>query len=235
MNAILLAAGKATRLRPISKKKPKCLIKIGKINMLDFWIENLLKLGVKKILINTHYLHDQIVDHIRSHPQKNKIKITYEKNLLGTAGTLLKNLDFFENDGGFFLHADNYTKQSLKPFQDAHNKRPKNCTITMMKFKTLDPKNSGIVKTDSKKRMIKFYEKKKTVFGNIANGAIYLLSKKFIKNYKKINSRAKDFSKDIIPRCKQKVYCFHTNEFFIDMGTIKNLNLLKKKLKQNSF
>ena len=54
MNAILLSAGFGSRLMPITKNIPKCMVKIGNEYLIDIWIEKLFKANIKKILINTH-------------------------------------------------------------------------------------------------------------------------------------------------------------------------------------
>ena len=60
MRAILLAAGIGTRLRPMTLKKPKCLMEINKQPLLHIWINKLQSIGIKDVLINTHYLADQV-------------------------------------------------------------------------------------------------------------------------------------------------------------------------------
>ena len=73
MKALLLAAGLGTRLGNLTKKQPKCLIKVGNETMLDHWLFKLEALGVSEFIINTHYLADQVDKHILSHPLKDKI------------------------------------------------------------------------------------------------------------------------------------------------------------------
>ena len=60
MKAILLATGYGTRLRPITNSIPKCLVKIKNEPLLNIWLEKLTKVGIEKILINTHYLSKQV-------------------------------------------------------------------------------------------------------------------------------------------------------------------------------
>ena len=43
-----------------------------------------------------------------------KITVSYERELLGTAGTLIKNINFFKNSSGIVLHADNMTDDNLQ-------------------------------------------------------------------------------------------------------------------------
>ena len=79
MKAILLSAGYGTRLMPLTKKKPKCLMKIKKKVLLDFWIEKLLKIGIKDILINLHYKRDKVEKHISKSKYKKFLTTTTEK------------------------------------------------------------------------------------------------------------------------------------------------------------
>ena len=58
--AAILCGGLGTRLQPITDKIPKPLVKIGDKAILEIWINRLFELGIKKILINTHYLPNKI-------------------------------------------------------------------------------------------------------------------------------------------------------------------------------
>ena len=61
MKALILSGGYGKRLRPITNKKPKCLIEINKKPILQHWLEKLSNIGIKEFLINSHYLHDQVM------------------------------------------------------------------------------------------------------------------------------------------------------------------------------
>jgi mannose-1-phosphate guanylyltransferase len=71
--------------------------------------------------------------------------------------------------------------------------------MTMMTFKTEDPSSCGIVEINKENIVIAFHEKVNNPPGNLANGAIYLLSSDFIKIIKENFSSVKDFSTEIIP------------------------------------
>ena len=60
MRAILLAGGYGKRLKPITNKVPKCLVKINKIPLLEIWIKKLQKAKINEVLINTHYLSEEV-------------------------------------------------------------------------------------------------------------------------------------------------------------------------------
>jgi mannose-1-phosphate guanylyltransferase len=158
MKALLLAAGLGTRLRPLTDETPKCLIPIKGRPLLDIWIEILLNCNITKILINTHYLYNLVEEFINNSPYKSYITLVYEDKLLGTGGTLLKNKFFFDNNEPFIvIHADNYCKCNFKDFINSHFYKPSYTLMTMMIFKTHDPKSCGIVELDNNNVVQKFH------------------------------------------------------------------------------
>lgn len=235
MNAILLSAGYGSRLMPITKNTPKCLVKIGNEHLIDIWIKKLFEAGINKILINTHYLSEKVKNHLKKNNfyKKGRIIIKYEKKLLGTAGTLIKNLNFFGKEDGMFLHSDNVTTDNLKKFIKFHKNNIDGFSFSMMSFKTKKPEKSGILKINNKNVLTNFYEKDKRNFGNKANGAIYILSKKMIKSIGKL--KLKDFSTEVIPKYLNEIKVYQTNNFFIDIGDINSLNLARKRFLKKKF
>jgi mannose-1-phosphate guanylyltransferase len=229
MRAILLAGGYGKRLKPITNKIPKCLVKINKIPLLEIWIKKLQKAKINEVLINTHYLSEKVESFIKKKKFKIKIKLTHEKKLLGTAGTMLKNIDFYNGQDGFLIHADNFCEEPLINLIKAHKKSPKKCFITALTFKTDNPSSCGIFKIDKKNIVQKFHEKpkRKKNFGNLANGAVYLLKNDFLNLAKKKFIKTKNFSEDIIPNLKKKIYCYTTNKIFVDIGTKNNYMKVK--------
>ncbi len=234
MNAILLCAGDGKRLLPITKFRPKPLVNISNkqnIKLIDYWIEKLIKeINVKKILINLNYKTNLIKNHLNQSKYRNRIKLSFEKKKLGTAGTLIKNVDFFENEDGMLLHSDNICEENIKNFLNFHKKNIKNNNFSMLAFRTKDKNNSGII-LKKKNIMTNFYEKVSSAPGNLANGAIYLINKNYLKKIKKKNYE--DFSREIIMQNLNKVCIFETKKFYMDVGTLANLNYVK--LKKNLF
>jgi len=92
-----------------------------------------------------------------------------------------------------------------------------------MTFSTSVPCLCGIVELDKKGVVIGFHEKVDNPPGNIANGAIYILSKELIDILKTDFTNSKDFSKEVIPTMIGKIFTYETKNFFIDIGTTDNL------------
>ena len=223
MNALILAAGYGKRLRPLTNKIPKCLIKIGKKPLLQIWLEKLDRQGIKKFLINTHYKPKQIERFVKKSKYGNRIKLVNEEKLLGTGGTLFKNLNFFEGKDGIVLHCDNFSIFSIKSFLKKNSKKPKNTLISLLTFKTHNFKDSGIIKQNKKNIVEYIYEKKTKNYGNLANGAFYILSKKILKSIARAKKKPNDIVKDILMNNYGKIYTIHTNAFYIDIGNFNNL------------
>lgn len=78
MRAIILAAGMASRLRPLTDNTPKCLLKIGERSLLQRSIDALTSNGIKEIVIVTGYLHNQIEDFVKQ--QYSSLDVTFIHN-----------------------------------------------------------------------------------------------------------------------------------------------------------
>ena len=83
LKALLLAAGLGTRLRPLTATIPKCLVKVGDLPILHDWILKLERIECKDILINTHYLSNQVESFIASKSwEPTNIQLSHESVLL---------------------------------------------------------------------------------------------------------------------------------------------------------
>lgn len=219
MRAILLAGGYGTRLRPLTDSIPKCLLPIHDKPLLEIWLDNLSRAGIGPFLINTHYLADQVEMHFRTSPHKHAVSLAHEPELLGTAGTLFKNIDFFQDEDGFLLHADNYALCDLDLFLKAHLARPAGCLMTMLTFCTDNPTSCGIVETDERGVLLRFHEKAVQPPGNRANGAVYILSKEFLRDIRPYAGTIDDISTQLIGQYLGRIHTYHTDAVHIDIGT----------------
>ena len=107
---MILAAGFGKRLMPLTKDKPKPLIEINGITLLENSINFLLELGCKEIIINTHYKHLQIQNLINKNKNKKNIKLIHEIEILDTAGGVKNATPFFSNDNILVINSDIYWK-----------------------------------------------------------------------------------------------------------------------------
>lgn len=225
MRALLLAAGLGTRLRPLTNTVPKCLVEINGRPLLDYWIELLSNAGVSEILVNLHYLPDQVKAYIAGCHYPVNITTAMEDQLLLTAGTLLKNRTFFGQEPVVMIHADNLSMFDMNAFMDRFYTRTINIDITMMTFYTDAPHTCGIVELDANGVVIAFHEKVQTPPSNLANGAVYILSRNVIDFINGLGKEVIDFSTEVLPHFLGRINTFHNAVYHRDIGSIESLAL----------
>ena len=220
LRALLLAAGLGTRLRPITETTPKCLVEVGGEPLLGRWLKQLEDVGCEAVLINTHYLAEQVELFLQARPPgPMRVHTIHEPELLGTAGTLLANHSFFQGSIGLLIHADNAMADDLQGLLAAHSARPAHCVLTMLTFCTDQPHSCGIVVTDDQGVVNAFYEKVADPPGNCANGALYVFDPPFLDRLARMTPQPTDFSTEVIPGLMGRIQTLHTEKLYLDIGT----------------
>ena len=114
MKAFMLAAGLGKRLLPLTQDKPKPLLKVGGIPLIQ---RNLMKLkdsNISEVVINVHYLGEQIINFLGDGSDyEMKISYSIEKDLLGTGGGIRKSIHHFE-DPFIVLSSDTWSDFDFK-------------------------------------------------------------------------------------------------------------------------
>ena len=229
MKALLLCAGLGTRLRPLTNNIPKCLVPIHGKALLEYWLSLLIEAEVYPILINVHHFADEVTDFISKSKFSKFVEIVYEEELLGTAGTLFKNRDFFDDEPLMMIHGDNLSKFDVKAFIKQHQNRPVGCEITMMTFVTSTPQSCGIVELDVNGVVQAFHEKVIDPPGNLANGAVYIFESSVFDFALDNKKEILDFSTEVLPQYMGRIYTFQNNLYHRDIGTIESYETALKE------
>ena len=217
--ALLVAGGFGTRLRPITERIPKCLVPIANRPLLDYWISALCEAGVLKILINTHYLAEQVESFCDAHRYKERLEIVHERALLGTAGTLIANRHFFSEEPFLFAHADNLSAFSIASFVETFKRRGSEQIGTMMTFQTEMPSECGIATVDEAGLLIDYVEKPSYTSSNLANAAVFLFDNRVHAYLSNNDPPPYDFCAEVVPLLKRKLNVFHNALYHRDIGT----------------
>lgn len=105
-NAVVLAAGLGTRLRPVTNTMPKPLVPIAGKPMIDYGLDALAAAGVRRTVVNVHHFADQMIEHL-SHRHRPEVLISDETTtLMNSGGGLAKGLKLLGPDPVFVLNAD---------------------------------------------------------------------------------------------------------------------------------
>ncbi|MGH6785577.1 MAG: nucleotidyltransferase family protein [Novosphingobium sp.] len=107
--AMIMAAGMGTRMMPLTANTPKPLIEVSGTTLLDHVLDLLRDAGVGLIVVNVHYLADQIEAYLADHAQDFDLTISDERALLrDTGGGLVQALPLIAGDPFFCINADNW-------------------------------------------------------------------------------------------------------------------------------
>ncbi len=146
--ALILCAGYGKRLNPITLKTPKPLLKIKNLTLLEHCINLVVDLNIKKILINSYHLKEQINEFIKNHKYNIEIKVIEDgEHILDTGGGIL-NLIKRSSDEDFLvfnpdtLWSNQYLEEIKEMIKIYFNKRLKNILLLVNKDLSFD-KNLG--------------------------------------------------------------------------------------------
>lgn len=173
---MVLAAGKGTRLRPLTDSCPKCLMPLAGRPLIDWtlsWLRDVA--GVTACVVNLHYFPEMVKDYVGDGSRYNiDVQYSYELELLGTAGAVRKVADFFD-EPFYVIYSDNFSQWDLRKLKTVHEKN--GALGTMAVHWREDVTQSGVVEMDSDGRVLGFVEKpsEDTVTSNFVNAGFYYL------------------------------------------------------------
>ena len=234
LKAFLLVAGRGERLKPLTDATPKCLLPIHGTPLLQIWLEHLEHCGIDAVLINTHWLPEQVKDFVEIWSARHKqlqIILSHEPVLLGSAGTLLANRHWAGQGPFFIIYGDNLTRFDLKKMLAFHGLHRQPLTIRI--YRGTDPKRSAIVCLGENDIIIDFEEKPATPKSDVGAGGIYIADNRIFDYYPKSienrNSEILDLSHHVLPRMVGKMKAYESGEFSMDIGTPESLAEAREK------
>ena len=197
VRGMMLAAGQGTRLRPLTERIPKCMVRLGGRPLLEYGIRWLGKHGVTELAINVHHLPEIVTEYFGDGRQWS-VRITYslEPEPLGTAGGVKRMASFFQ--GPFFVwYGDNLSTCRLDHLWEQHTARGGAVTVAL--HQRDDPTHGGIVALDAQDRITRFLEKPAPgeVFSRWVNAGIYVLEPAVLDRIPA--EQAVDFGRDVFP------------------------------------
>jgi mannose-1-phosphate guanylyltransferase len=174
VQAMILAAGRGTRLGELGLRIPKVLVEIGGQPLLARQVTYLADAGVERIVINAHHLADQIGDFVarRSHPAP--VDVSFEPELLGTAGGVRAALDRFDDASPIIvIYGDTILDVPLRSLVAGHVDAIADATIAVNWLE--DTQGKGLVEVDEEGWIVSFTEKPAQPHPGLANAGVYVL------------------------------------------------------------
>ncbi|MCL2014609.1 MAG: sugar phosphate nucleotidyltransferase, partial [Oscillospiraceae bacterium] len=224
MNAVIMAGGEGSRLRPLTCDIPKPLIPLCGKPVLEYIIDLLRKHSCEKAVMTLMYLGSNIVSHFEKKEYTDiEIAHSFEDTPLGTAGSVKKAARGFEDDF-VVISGDAMCDFDLTAAINFH--RSKGAEATLIVKRVSDPREYGLVNTDGGGRITGFLEKPSIAncITNLANTGIYILSPKVldcIEDKKKV-----DFAQHVFPKLleiNRSLYAYEDDGYWCDIGDFKTL------------
>ena len=197
MNAVILAAGKGSRLGSLTEAIPKPLIEFNGKTLLQHNIELCQRHGILRLFINTHHLAEKITTSFGDGSAFGvHITYSYEPELLGTSGALWNFRQYLQDGPFYVLYGDNVSKYDLTLLQDLFARH--DCMGVIAFHHREDVSSSGVAEFDEDQRIVRFIEKPKQgeTLSHWVNAGIYLLHPRI---FDYIPAGFSDFAQDVFP------------------------------------
>ncbi|SLN22179.1 nucleotidyltransferase family protein [Oceanibacterium hippocampi] len=112
--AMILAAGRGERLRPLTDSTPKPLVRLAGRPVIDRVIDRLVAVGVRRLVVNVHHLPDQVIDHMGKRETPTEIIISDERDmLLDTGGGIARARHHFDGEPFYAVNGDVVWRDAL--------------------------------------------------------------------------------------------------------------------------
>ncbi|MDF4201482.1 nucleotidyltransferase family protein [Maribacter sp. SA7] len=230
VDAVIMAGGKGTRLRPLTEHTPKPLLKVGSKPIMEHNLDRLALYGIDDFWISVKYLGEQIEDYFGNGSQKNiNLSYVWEDKPLGTIGAVSK-IDDFSHDYVLLTNSDLLTNLDYEHFfLDFKNNDADLAVVTIpyqvnIPYAVLETNNGHVVNF-----------KEKPTYTYYSNGGIYLIKKSALKYLPKESFfNATDLMEKLIEDSK-KVVSYPLSGYWLDVGKHEDFEKAQRDIEQIKF
>lgn|SRR5574344_748827 len=171
IDAVLMAGGKGMRLRPLTEKIPKPLLKVGEKAIIDYNIDRLIDFGVKHINVTVNYLAEQIEQHFAEPYEGIQVKTFCEKAFYGTIGGV-KIVEEFFNDTILVMNSDLFTNIDYENFYLHFKQNNADMSVAAVPYTINVPYGIFELEGNKVKGVLE-----KPIYNYFANAGIYLIKR----------------------------------------------------------
>ncbi|HET7700030.1 MAG TPA: sugar phosphate nucleotidyltransferase [Candidatus Limnocylindria bacterium] len=221
MQAVVMAGGEGSRLRPLTINRPKPMVSIVNKPCLGHIFDLLQRHGITDAFVTLQYLASQIQDSFGDGGAVGmNLRYSVEESPLGTGGSVRQIGDALD-DTFIVISGDALTDIDLSAVVAFH--REKKAAVTLTLYRVPNPLEYGVVITNDEGRITKFLEKPSwgEVFSDTINTGIYVIEPRVLERYKV--GEAFDFSKDLFPQLLadgEPLYGYVASGYWTDVGSI---------------
>lgn len=246
--AMILAGGKGTRLKALTRKTAKPAVSYGaKYRIIDFPLSNCANSNINHVGVLTQYESSDLNSYIGNGknwglngvncltavltPKQTEEGSSWYK---GTADAIYQNIDWLDSLSPEFvliLSGDHIYSTTYDEMLKLHTEKKADCTISVIEVPMEEASRFGILETDIDSNIIAFKEKPKVPKSNLASMGIYIFNYKILRSMliedAKDENSDHDFGKNIIPKMLEKgkkLVAYTFKGYWKDVGTISSLH-----------
>ena len=223
MNAVVMAGGEGSRLRPLTVGRPKPMVPVVNKPVMQHILELLKRHGYTDVVVTLQYMADYIQDYF-GNGQSYGVKLQYavEEAPLGTAGSVRNASAYLDNKSPILvISGDALTDFDLPRIVEWHLER--RALATMVLYRVPNPLEYGVIVTDEEGRVTRLHEKPSwgEVISDTVNTGIYVFDPAILDLIEP--GRSLDWSKDIFPLMLEKgapLYGYVAEGYWCDIGNL---------------
>lgn len=246
--AMILAGGKGTRLKALTRKTAKPAVSYGaKYRIIDFPLSNCANSNINHVGVLTQYESSDLNSYIGNGknwglngvnsltavltPKQTEEGSSWYK---GTADAIYQNIDWLDSiapEYVLILSGDHIYSTTYDEMLKLHEEKKANCTISVIEVPIEEASRFGILETDNESNITAFKEKPKVPKSNLASMGIYIFNYKILRSMlvedAKNENSDHDFGKNIIPTMLEKgkkLVAYTFKGYWKDVGTISSLH-----------
>lgn len=226
-DAVLMAGGEGKRLRPLTEKTPKPLLKVGDKPIIEYNIDRLINFGIKTINLSINYLGEQLVEYFGSGESKGiDIKYVKEDKPLGTIGSILL-VENFYNDDIIVMNSDLLTNIDFADFFKTYKESQADMAVAAtsyhvdVPYAVLEVADGVEVKSLKEKPRYTYY----------SNAGIYIIKKEILKMIPE--NQFYDIT-DLMERVLEmnlKLVTYPINGYWLDVGKHEDFKKAQEDIK----
>jgi NDP-sugar pyrophosphorylase family protein len=227
MDAMILAAGRGTRLGALGAAMPKVLIDVGGRPLLARHLDYLRTAGARRVVVNTHHHAELVEAAVRGYDGPLEVVCVREPEPLGTAGGVRNALDQLGEVPFLILYGDVVVQEPVDELLALHHARGAIATLAVHEAE--DAEGKGVVEVDDANMVRRFNEKEQRGPGPaLINSGIYAVERDVIEPLPA--GVFSDFGLDVFPALLRKgrqIATFRLSNPVIDIGTPAGLALAR--------
>jgi D-glycero-alpha-D-manno-heptose 1-phosphate guanylyltransferase len=215
--AILLVGGKGTRLQAVLSSKPKPLALVGNIPFLQLLVMQLSSQGVRRMIMSTGHLADQIEETFGDGDRWNAhIQYSKESQPLGTAGAVKFAERYLQESSDFLVvNGDSFTEIDIHEFIRFHRQHAG--VVSMAVRRVPNAARYGTVEVDGFNRITGFSEKTGSASSGLINAGVYMFKREVLE---RIPQGPSSLENELFPKfLTLGMYASERDGVFIDIGT----------------